>query len=77
MSVSMFRVFVDKGNCTSCGLCAETHPHYFRMDDDDLAESHNRGVNPNAASVHDDHRPVVQVAINDCPGECIHWKPRY
>jgi ferredoxin len=70
------QVYVDKGNCTSCGLCAETHPHYFRMDPDDLAESHNRGANPNAATVFDEHRRLVQVAINDCPGECIHWRSR-
>jgi ferredoxin len=67
-------VFVDKGNCTSCGLCAETHPQYFRMDADDLAESHNFGANVNTATVHLEQLVVVQVAINDCPGECIHWR---
>ena len=67
-------VFVDKPNCTSCGLCAETNPQYFRMDDDDLAESHNLGSNVNDAAIAADDRDSVQVAIEDCPGECIHWK---
>ena len=70
----IYRVFVDKGNCTSCGLCAETHPQYFRMNEYDLAESHNQGANINNAMVRDEHHTMVQVAIDDCPGECIHWQ---
>ena len=68
------RIFVDKGNCTSCGLCAETHPQYFRLNNYDLAESHNMGGNVNNAVVDDEHLKIVQVAIDDCPGECIHWQ---
>ena len=67
------RIFVDKGNCTSCGLCAETHPQYFRMNEYDLAESHNLGGSVNNAMVPDEDLKTVQVAIDDCPGECIHW----
>ena len=29
---------IDRDNCISCGLCAETCPEVFRMADDDLAE---------------------------------------
>ena len=68
------KVFVDKDDCTSCNLCADTLPHYFRMDDDDLAESHNNGSNVNDAEVPEADDAKVQEAIDDCPGECIHWK---
>lgn len=68
------RVTVDKDDCTSCSLCADTLPQYFRMDDDDLAESHNNGTNVNNAEVPDADIEKVQEAIDDCPGECIHWK---
>lgn len=67
-------VYVDKDDCTSCNLCADTLPHYFRMDDEDLAESHNGGDNVNDAAVPEDDHDKVQEAIDDCPGECIHWK---
>ena len=68
------KVFVDKDDCTSCNLCADTLPNYFRMDDDDLAETHNTGSNVNDADVPEADDSKVQEAIDDCPGECIHWK---
>lgn len=68
------KVAVNKDDCTSCSLCADTLPQYFRLDADDLAESHNNGQNVNDAIVPDEDIPKVQEAINDCPGECIHWK---
>ncbi len=68
------KVYVDKDNCTSCQLCADTLPEYFRMDENDLAESHNNGTNINDAIVPDEDIDKVQQAIDDCPGECIHWK---
>ncbi len=67
-------VYVNKDECTSCNACAENLPEYFRMDDDDLAESHNGGSNVNAASVKDGDVSKVQDEIDQCPGECIHWK---
>ena len=67
-------VHVNKDDCTSCSLCADTLPNYFRMDSSDLAESHNTGTNTNNAQVPDSDESKVQEAINDCPGECIHWK---
>jgi len=68
------RVLVDKDNCTSCGLCADTDPAYFRMDEFDLAESHNGGASVNDAVVPEGDKGRVDVAIEDCPGECIHWR---
>ncbi len=68
------KVYVNKDDCTSCSLCADTLPNYFRLDSDDLAESHNNGANVNDANVPDEDIAKVQDTINDCPGECIHWK---
>ena len=31
-------VYVDQEICISCGLCVETAPEVFRMNDDNLAE---------------------------------------
>ena len=72
MSVKL--VYVDQDDCTSCNLCADTLPQYFRMDDDDLAESHNAGDNVNDAKVIAEDHDKIQESIDDCPGECIHWK---
>lgn len=57
--------YVDKDECTSCGLCTDDLPDVFRMDDEDLAEVHN----PTGASEEE-----IQQIMDDCPGECIHWK---
>ena len=67
------KITVDKDDCTSCNLCADTLPQYFRMDDDDLAETHNSGANVNSAEVPDEDTAKGQEAIDDCPGECILW----
>ena len=67
-------VYVDKDECTSCSQCADSLPKYFRMDDDDLAESHVNGGSINAAPVPDADQAAVQEEIDGCPGECIHWK---
>lgn len=68
------KVYVNKDDCTSCSLCADTLPNYFRLDGDDLAETHNAGNNVNSADVPSDDIAKVQETIDDCPGECIHWK---
>lgn len=70
----MKKTYVDKDDCTSCNLCTDTLPQYFRMDDDDLAESHNENDNINSAIVNQDDTEKVQEAIDDCPGECILWQ---
>ncbi len=67
-------VGVNKDDCTSCSLCVDTVPKYFRLDADDLAESHNDGENVNAATVADGDIASVQEAIDSCPAECISWK---
>lgn len=67
-------VYVEKDECTSCSLCSDTLPDYFRLDDDDLAESHNGEDNVQAAQVPSNDEGKVQETIDDCPAECIHWK---
>lgn len=67
-------VYVHKEDCTSCLACASDLPRYFQMDDDDLAESHVGGNKINAAPVPEDDQQAVQNEMDDCPGECIHWR---
>ncbi len=56
---------VDQEECTGCGLCAETCPEVFRLNEDDLAEVYNS----EGAS-----EEKIQEAIDNCPVECIHWE---
>ncbi len=58
-------VYVDQDECTSCGQCADNLPEVFEMDDDDLAFV----VDANAGD-----EEAIQEEIDQCPGECIHWK---
>ena len=67
-------VGVNKDDCTSCNQCADNLPKYFRMDDDDLAESHVSGSNVNKADIPEEDHALVQNEVDECPGECIHWK---
>jgi len=67
-------VYVSKDDCTSCNQCTDNLPKYFRLDDDGIAESHVGGQNINAAPVPDNDQKLVQTEIDECPGECIHWK---
>ncbi|MDH4129501.1 MAG: ferredoxin [Spirochaetota bacterium] len=58
-------VYVDQDECTSCGQCADNLPEVFAMDEDDLAYvSDSNGASEEA----------IQEEIDQCPGECIHWK---
>lgn len=63
-------VYVEKDDCTACSQCTDNLPKYFKLDDDGLAES----ANGNAAEVAAEDESLVQQEIDDCPGECIHWK---
>lgn len=58
--------WVDKDECTGCGLCVENLPDVFRMDDDGLAECYNS----QGAS----EEEIQSEAIDVCPVECIHWE---
>ncbi|GMT48491.1 MAG: ferredoxin [bacterium] len=58
-------VYVDQDECTSCGQCADNLPEVFEMDDDDLAFVLDAKAGDEEA---------IQEEIDQCPGECIHWK---
>jgi ferredoxin len=57
--------FVDQDTCISCGLCVDTVPEVFRMDDSNLAEVYD----PAGAS-----EEQIQEAMDACPVACIHWQ---
>ncbi len=58
-------VYVDQDVCISCGLCVETAPEVFRMNDANLAEVYG----PAGAS-----EDKIQEAMDACPVSCIHWE---
>jgi len=58
---------IDRSGCIGCGLCAETCPEVFRMDDDDLAEVHaqvDASVEDSAAEARD-NCPVSVISLED------------
>jgi len=55
---------VDKDACTSCGLCVETCPDVFEMDENDIAKVK---VNPVPKNAED----TCKEAAEGCPGEAI------
>ena len=57
------RAIVDKDTCTGCGLCEETCPKVFQLEDD-LAKV---VADPVPAEVED----TCQQAADDCPVEAI------
>ena len=58
------KAHVDQDVCIGCGLCAETCPTVFAMNDDDLAEVK---ADPVPAAAAEDCRK----AAADCPVEAI------
>ena len=57
--------YVDEDVCISCGLCVDTVPEVFRMNESDLAEVYE----PAGAS-----EERIQEAMDACPVACIHWQ---
>lgn len=66
--------YVDKDNCTACNQCADNLPKYFQMDEDDISETHVNGENINDAEIPEQDVRAVEKEMEECPGECIHWK---
>ncbi len=54
---------VDHDLCIGCGLCADTCPEVFRMNDDNLAEAY--------ADVTPDIREKAEEARDSCPVSAI------
>jgi len=59
------KVYVDRNNCISCGLCVSTCPAVFRFDSSGRSEVYN----PSGAS-----EKEIQQAIDGCPVQCISWE---
>lgn len=57
------KAFVDQDICIGCGLCAETVPQVFKMNDDGKAEAFAQTTETN--------QDAVQTAIENCPVSAI------
>ncbi|MEK7449198.1 MAG: ferredoxin [Planctomycetota bacterium] len=55
---------VEADKCSSCGLCVETCPDVFEMDNDDIAKVKVDVVPPNCES-------CTKEAAENCPTEAI------
>lgn len=53
------KAIIDRDGCIGCGLCAETCPEVFRMEDDGLAEAY--------ADVTPDKESAAKEAADNCP----------
>ncbi len=54
---------VDQSGCIGCGLCADTCPEVFRMNEDNLAEAYGE-VTP-------DNQEAAEEARDTCPVSVI------
>ncbi len=57
--------YVDKEVCIGCGVCADTVPTVFRLDDEMKAEV----FDPAGAA-----EEAIQEAMDLCPVSCILWR---
>ncbi len=53
------KVTIDQDGCIGCGLCAETCPEVFRMNDESIAEVYGEATEVLADQVHE--------AAENCP----------
>jgi len=56
---------VELSECIVCGVCVETCPQVFRLNDAGYIEVIELAVYP---------EPEVDEAIKYCPVDCIHWQ---
>lgn len=55
---------IERNGCIGCGLCSETCPSVFRMDDEGLAEVY-------IDLIPDDEKAAAQEAAESCPVSVI------
>lgn len=58
------KVTLDKDSCTNCGLCAETCPEVFEMDENDIPKIKADPVPAEAEA-------TCKEAVENCPGESL------
>ncbi len=58
------KVRINQDDCIGCGLCAETCPEVFCLNDDNIAEV--------CGEVEADLEAAVTQAAEECPVEVIH-----
>ena len=61
------KAFVDKEECTGCGICCESCPAVFSFDDEGKAEAIAQDLN-------DEQLECAQEAADECPMEAISIK---
>ncbi|MCJ7819105.1 MAG: ferredoxin [Syntrophales bacterium] len=57
---------IDTEACIACGNCAEVCPDVFRLNE---ALGHSEVINPTGAP-----GDQIQLAIDQCPAQCISWQ---
>jgi ferredoxin len=65
LTSSMKVPVVELSECIVCGVCVETCPEVFRLNDAGFIEVIELSVYP---------KPGVAEAIKYCPVDCIHWE---
>lgn len=58
------KAFVERNGCIGCGLCTDTCPEVFRMDDEGLAEVYTSPIPTEAEA-------AAQEAEDGCPVSVI------
>ena len=59
-------VWVDEDACTGCGLCEDTCPEVFEIEDDIASVKEDADFN--------DYEDEIKEATEDCPTEAIHYE---
>ena len=60
------RVTIEPDCCIGCGNCEATCPEVFRLNPE---TDRSEVIKPEGGP-----KEQIQDAIDNCPGECIHWE---
>lgn len=59
------KVWVDEDTCTACGLCEDTCPEVFEVDDIAVVKED---------ADFNDYEDEIKESAEDCPSESIHYE---